>query len=367
MKLYDRAIVSRRLERQRKNTVGDRDGIIWSVDTGNYYCLVKIQGSTESIKAHYPRNWQVVPTWLKVGNAVRIRHREGVGGFIEVIGHGRAVPTPIAGDVLPPSAGKTDGIISGMLPVEYSGGGMTIRVTDGVYRIDDTLYSFSMPVTGYTVMDDPAPMTMGGGLELGWGETVVPVTIPAAPSSGKGRYDLLSIDSTGVITVTSGTAVSLYSEPAKPAVPANSVLIGYVFIYGGMTAIPDDAIGVEWEYPFANQIDPSSTMLQGNGTYEMAWNAGDDTPSSSITLGILNQYDLAHNISREATITQIAGTGDITGGDTKYCSTSVVFTYERNQLASPEIHPLFRVDFEDYPGLTYVFSIILLDIGGDPI
>ena len=134
-----------------------------------------------------------------------------------------------------------------------------------------------------------------------------------------------------------------------------------------MTSIPDDAIGVEWTEPLPSYVDPSSSMLQSDGSYQMPWSAVIDDPSDTVSLTVKDQYGLTRNINRNATITQIAGTGDITGGDTKYCANTVTFTYQRNQLAAPEIHPFFRVDFVDYPALTYVFSITLLDSGGDPI
>jgi hypothetical protein len=375
MRLYNRNIMRKRVKEIKRWTTPDRDAVVWSVDTGNFYALVKIQGSNTTIKAHYPRNWKVTPTWLKAGNAVRIRHRAGAQGYIEVIGHGRAIPTPVEGDSLPPDTGLTDGIVSGMNILQYDGGGMNVTVSDGVFRIDNELYVFTAPVTGYVVMDDPAPMTMGNALIMGWGDTITPVVIAAAPSAGYGRYDALVIAADGTIDVITGGVTGLSTEPSKPSVPTDHILIGYLFIYGGMTSIPQNAIGVEWTAPYGNTVTPSSTMLQANGTFEMEWSGVEDTPVGSFSLSITDQYGNARAISVTATCTMLIGSGGVgtagggpfTSSAAKTCGSAVTFFYERNQLASPEISPVIQVDFAGYGGLTYLFPLILLDVGGDPV
>ena len=374
MKLYNRALMRRRMDSERRQITPDRDAVVWNIDTSSFYCLVKIQGSNKTIKAHYPRNWKTRPTWLKEGNAVRIRHRSGVQGFIEVIGHGRAIPSPVEGDSLPIPPTLTDTIISGMDVIEYEGGGMNIRITDGTYQIDGTIYSFTMPITGYIVMDDPAPMTMGEGLEMGWGDTVTPISIAAAPAVGSGRYDLISIDETGTVTVITGTVTSLTTEPPKPSLPSGHVLIGYLFIYGGMTSIPADWIGVSWWPPAPGEVATASAWKTGNDTFEFPWNGGDDTPSGSIAFTIKDQYGNNINISRVATITMLMGTGYVSNDNStwgssasKMCTTGVTFYYQRNQIAGPEISPILQISFVDHSPLTRTVPIICLDVSGDPV
>jgi hypothetical protein len=366
----------KRLGDLKRWTTTDRDAVIWSVDTSNFYCLVKVQGSATTIKAHYPRNWRVTPTWLKPGNAVRIRHRSGVQGYIELVGHGRAIPTPVEGDALPIPGSQADGIITGMNILEYDGGGMNIIVEDGTYRIDGVVYVFTAGVTGYVVMDDPAPMIMGSGLVMGWGGGVTPVVIDAAPAAGYGRYDALVIASDGTVDVIKGTASSLATEPPLPSVPSNHILIGYLFIHSGMTSIPANAIGVMWTAPRAVEVVATSTWKTANGTFEMPWSAVDDTPEGTITLTTKDQYGNNKSVSATMTITLLIGTGGVAascgGGGfgssaSKAIGYSASFCYQRNQLATPEFSPVFQIDISGYPSLTTIIPLILLDVSGDPI
>jgi len=375
VKLYNRNILRRRLGDEARQHVPDRDAVVWSVNTTNFYVLVKVQGSATTIKAHYPRNWTTVPSWLKPGNAVRIRHRSGVQGYIEVVGHGRAIPTPVEGDTLPIPGTQPDGVVSGMEVLPYSGGGMNVIINDGVYRIDGTLYAFVMPVTGYIVMDDPAPMIMGSGILMGWGDTVVPVTFDAAPAAGQGRYDAIVVAADGVVHVVKGTSVSLGTEPAYPTTPAGHIVIDYVFIYGGMTEITAADIGVRWSAPQANTLIVTSSMKDSNGVFSMAWNAGDDTPVGSITVNVKDQYGNSKSISTTMTVSLLIGTGGVGfSGAGPFASSasatigsSKTFYYERNQLATPEVGPLFSLEFTEFGYLKTLIPLILLDVGGEPV
>lgn len=356
----------------------DRDAVIWSVDTSNFYCLVKIQGSPTTIKAHYPRNWRTVPTWLKPGNAVRIRHRSGVQGYIEVEGHGRAIPTPVEGDSLPPQSGLPDGIITGMEIMEYEGGGMNVIVNNGTYRIDGETYVFTISVSGYIVMDDPAPMIMGSNTVMGWYDTTTAISIAAAPAAGYGRYDALVVAADGTVDVVTGSVSSLGTEPSYPSIPADHILIGYLFIYGGMTSISADDIGVRWTAPAASTVSTSATGViskQADGSFEMTWDGGDNYPDDSITYTIKDQYGRNFGISTTMEIELISGTGKIgissSGPWVTSASKSIGYSttahYQRDQTQSPEVIPIIRVDFVGFPSLTTVIPLILLDSGGDPI
>jgi len=376
LRLYNKNIVTKRLREAQRYSVVDRDAIIWNVDTGNYYALVKIQGSNTQIKAHYPRNWKKIPTWLKKGNAVRIRHRSGVPGFIEVVGHGRAIPSPVEGDLLPTASELENGIVSGMEILEYSGGGMNVIVNDGTYRIDGTLYTYSIAATGYIVMDDPAPMTMGSGFTMGFYDTATSISISAAPAGTSARYDALVIGINGVVDVVEGTSRSITAgAPTKPSIPADHILIGYLFIYSGMTSISSADIGVEWTEPKANTVSITSAIKQGDGSFEMEWDGGTNYPTASFTFSIKDQYDFSRPISVTATFSVINGTGLVSNTDsggwassaTKVCGSSVTFYYQRDQTETPEIPPFLKIEFEDYTPLTTLIVIRLLDSGGDPI
>jgi hypothetical protein len=80
---------------------------------------VTIQGSSKKIYARYPENWESNPSWMKVGNAVRIAY---VGGERrpEVVGHGLVVPTPVAGggSQFPTLPVGDDAILTGLQLIE---------------------------------------------------------------------------------------------------------------------------------------------------------------------------------------------------------------------------------------------------------
>ena len=96
------------MERHLRDKTESRDAIVWDIDESNFLVRCKIQGSNEYILCYYPRNWQTLPPWCKRGNAVRIAHRGGIRGNLEVIGNGRAIPTPIAGaDQFPDGPGSS--------------------------------------------------------------------------------------------------------------------------------------------------------------------------------------------------------------------------------------------------------------------
>jgi hypothetical protein len=301
-----------------------------------------------------------------------------VQGYVEVIGHGRAIPSPVEGDSLPTPTEDVDAIISGMEIMEYPGGGMNIYVNDGSYSLDDTIYLYTTAGAGYIVMNDPAPMTMGSGTLMGYYESVSAIVIDPAPASGRGRYDALVIGSDQVVDVVKGTDVALTTEPTKPATPSGHVLIGYLFIYGGMTSIPQNWIGVKWTAPRANTVDTAATgnlSKTAEGAFEFTWDAGDDTPEGDITFTIKDQYGNTRNISKTATMTILFGTGDVAtsfGGTygssaAKTIGSSTSFWYRRNQIASPETSPVIKLEFADYPSLTYVFVITNLDVSGNPV
>lgn len=142
-RLYGGKIFERAVDRRMRTKSESRDGIVWDIDAENFLVRCKIQGTDEYILCHYPRNWQTLPPWVKRGNAVRISHRGGVRANLEVTGHGRAVPTPVAGGgQFPIPQELYDGVVSGGGVSAYSG--MVVEVADTTYRIDGNLYTLDM-------------------------------------------------------------------------------------------------------------------------------------------------------------------------------------------------------------------------------
>ena len=102
MDIYgQKRIIRSRMNRRVHDASESRDGIIWSVDFDKHIAYVKIQGSDTLISAHFPQNWSSIPYWLKPNMAVRIGHRGGLRGNIEVLGEGKAIPTPMKGNLFP--------------------------------------------------------------------------------------------------------------------------------------------------------------------------------------------------------------------------------------------------------------------------
>ena len=112
MRMYGRKFVSRYIKKKLKPTSETSDAIIFEVDWSEYVCKCRIQGSDEYVNAHFPRNEATIPSWMKPGNAVRLLHRAGVRGHVEVIGHGGAIPTPMPGS---PSHPQTSDLADGVL------------------------------------------------------------------------------------------------------------------------------------------------------------------------------------------------------------------------------------------------------------
>lgn len=375
MKLYDRNIVQKRFSEHARSKVSDRDAVVWSVDTNNYTVLVKIQGSNTLVKAHFPRNWKTIPVWLKVGNSVRVRHRSGDQGFIEVIGHGRAIPTPVEGDLLPRPPVPGDALLSGMLIMAHATGGMNIYVTAGTYRINGIVYSYLPPVTGYVVMDDPPEMTMGLGTVMGYGGAITPTTISDPPENQTGRYDLLCIGADGVIDIIEGVPASLSLEPYKPALPPDHVKIGYLFIWDGMNEIGQEDVGNIWTLPKPLDVTIETDCNWMMGELQFGWDIYDDTPVKYITYTTRDQYGWPYPLGVNTTLEWIGGTGGVGtsalgpfgSSASLVMGSSVTFYYERNQLADPEkIGVLYWVvDF--YHAVRDARPLVLMDFFGVPV
>ena len=367
MRTYRRTFVKKALRDSAARNKESRDGIIWSVDVENKQCRVKIQGSDEQIIAHYPRNQKVIPTWLRIGNAVRISHREGVRGYIEVVGEGRAIPTPVAGSSLPDRGGLSDGIITGMVMTELVPPGLGIQVSNGTYRIDEVIYSFTGFGGGYIIMDDPAPMTMGEMPILMSGATYA--STDAAPAAGYFRYDVFYIGIDGEVHYVKGTETT--SNPVKPIVPNDHVLINYILRVGGDTVVTDNRIGIDW-------FTPKPTNLIVTFDEEFTWNGGDDYPEKDIRIDVVDQY--GHAVSSSSgwilKVTKLLGIGQLWSLDTGYDPDEVsqqlinssyyVFKYQRDQLGI-EVNPILHVNLSSSPPLYVLALTNLLDEFGDPI
>ena len=104
MRTYGKRLLRGAADKAVKQASESRDAVLWDILLNERVCRCKIQGSSEFVIARFPQNWASVPEWAKPGQAVRIAHRGGVRGYIEVVGFGRAIPTPVSGSASPKPA-----------------------------------------------------------------------------------------------------------------------------------------------------------------------------------------------------------------------------------------------------------------------
>lgn len=377
MRLYGKKFAKQFIDGRVKKTTETRDAVLWDIDWSTFQARVKIQGSNEYVIAHFPRNWVSRPYWLKEGNAVRILHRQGVRGFVEVIGEGRAVPTPIEGDVFPPAATLPDAILSGLEMSEAAVPNMGVVVTTGTFRINNVVYSFTPDDAGYIIMDDPAPMFMGSNNLMGVGE--VSVSFETAPTAdGFFRYDMVVIGEDTTLDYVSGeTSIT----PVKPDIPSNHLQVGdYVLVQFDVTSILNSDIGKTWiaRYPVILEFNYANLTGTISGEYFFEWDAGGSTPEITVGVTVKDQYGLdlpagagSYNMDLEST-----GTGDIYSSDTGYHpsqvsqsfgSSSYDFKYRRDQTVAEESCGFKATLNVSGKNRTRGGFIILLNSGGGPI
>ena len=161
MRMYGRKFVNRKLKRERRITSETRDAILWDVDWDNRIARVKIQGSNEYINVSFPTNEAIHPAWMKAGNAVRVIHRGGIRGNMEIIGHGQAIPTPLPGAQVHPLVSElTDMVLTGLEVLPTDPASMNVTITAGTYRIAGTEYDGVPGLAEAEVMSDTDPLLM---------------------------------------------------------------------------------------------------------------------------------------------------------------------------------------------------------------
>ena len=222
-------------------------------------------------------------------------------------------------------------------------------------------------------MDDPAPLIMGTDAVTMGGQYYV-VNIPAAPSTpAYGRYDLLVVGPhDNQIDVVSGAEVNFSTtEPVKPAVPANHVLVDWILVFYGQTEVVEAMIGKNYQAPAPQDV--TVTLATSFVTdQQLEWNpAAPPSASCVVTISVDDQYGSTIDFGDKGRLTLTAGFGEVHGGYTGWRSdyaesnhsTSVQFQYRRDQTES-EFHPVFTYEIE---GFATVFIITLLDSLGDPL
>jgi len=294
MRLYGKKFIKKYMDGRINLRKGTADGILWSVDHIARIARVRIQGSSEDIIAHYPRNWRDIPYWLKPRNAVRIVWREGHRGYIEISGEGRAIPTPMEGPTYPEISPLADHWLYGGKLIPTSPESLNLIATGGAYVVDGETYFFNPSLIGgdEIIMDDPAPMTMGDGEVMAMGTGQYTVTIDAAPACYRYRYDAFVVGIDGEVDYLKG--VQSATEPAKPSIPGEHILIGdYIFVKPNVTQIFIEDIGAEWSEALITYVTVSWDNWWNNET----GNDGDDPPVCRMSWTIFDQYDCNTQVS----------------------------------------------------------------------
>ena len=301
MKLYSKRFVQRSIDKNINAKQETRDAILWDV-LDNYTCRVKIQGSDEYVIAHYPRNWKSTPYWLKKGNAVRILHRGGNRGYVEVIGEGRAIPTALSGSSTPDEADLPDGVVS-ECTITSMKTAMGVIFSGGTFRINGTVYTLSVN-DQYLLFDSEDYVLYDSEDDYKFflpDSGDITMYMDAAPSVGQFRYDAFCVGIDGVIDYIKGTASS---TPTKPIITADHVLIGdYILVCGGATVIENKDIGRQWTTPYASSIDIN---IESSG---ISYNVTSSETEADIVLKIFDQYGNVYSSSTQATLTQNLGGG----------------------------------------------------------
>ena len=333
--IFGKKILRNRMNAISQSKIETRDAVVWDVLPEQRKCRVKIQGSNNLIMAWYPENWEQTPVFLKSGNSVKINHTGGVRGRIEVIGHGSLIPTPILGGSAPPSGAEgDDGIINGLAVIETSPQSMAVQVSTGSYQFGGEIYFVTSPVT---------------------------VPIDAIAAGTYFRYDLISIDETGIPTYTKGTT-SNGVAPTMPTVPSDNLLLNYIFLWSGNTVISSsNNIGKT----FAARILISLEVVASPS--DMSWG----TLHSHITLRIRDQYGMyAPSVGSPGYLFKLEfvygnGTLDPASGEKYSTSYQATMIYYRLRIASDK-SPTFicRCSYSGYEALASL-SIILRDASGN--
>ncbi|MFA5323368.1 MAG: hypothetical protein WC373_11915 [Smithella sp.] len=208
-----------------------------------------------------------------------------------------------------------------------------VAVKGGTYRIDGTVYTLAEALT-FT----------------GLGTIAALVNVGDAPAAaGEYRYDLLSIDAAGTITVTAGAESS---TPVMPATPTDEVKLNHVLRYYGQTAIIQADIGKYYQTPRLTSLTITIT------DDELAWGE----TSTAIAVKLYDQYGALYTGSTTINASLSSGNGTITPASISGTASTRSFTYTRGGTTG-DVSPV--VYFSSPTGVFNMAFISLLDSSGD--
>jgi len=158
----------------------------------------------------------------------------------------------------------------------------SVAVKGGTYRISGTIYTLPESLS-YPGLGNIAALVDCGD---------------SPATAGYYRYDLLSIDASGDITVTSGVESI---TPELPDTPEDEVKLDHVLRYYGQTNILQADIGKIWIAP---QLTSMTAVVADD---ELAWGE----TSTAVTLNFYDQYGQLYTGSKTVTAEITTGNGSI--------------------------------------------------------
>ena len=208
-----------------------------------------------------------------------------------------------------------------------------VVVKGGTYRIDGELYTLTESLS-FTGIGSVAAIVDCG-------------EAPAA--SGDYRYDLLSVDAAGDVTVTAGDEDT---TPVMPDTPADEVKLNHVLRYYGQTKIAQGDIGKIFVAPRLTRLTVTAS------DEELAW--GETT--STLTVYCYDQYDALYAGAKTINAEIISGNGTVAPTVRTGTATSFSFTYTRGGNDPGDLSP--TIQFSSPTGIMTVIPIRLLDGDG---
>lgn len=364
MQLYGKRFLHKKMDDASKSRVESRDAVVIDIDHENKFCRVKIQGSEEYIVAHFPENTSNTPYYLKPGNSVRLLHKGGVRGKVEVAGNGQTIPTGI--NIKPPQENiAKDCILSGceiILPQayrdSYSPKGI-LWVNTGTYRAGGKVKQ-----TKAVTCTKTNPLKMKNAPVIG---SIAAQFILPMPKKDNWQYHraVLNTD-TGAIELLSGKE-SL--TPVLPDLAQNKLDCGWILLSGNDTAINETAINTQWQRPEAMFfiVEGKEYLLAGESV-------------TAIKISIKDQFGapIANSGGKwTANVTITSGTGNLSavGADdpikarsvtvsSKVGGSELVFAYWR-LLAGAEKSPLLTITVNEMKESAYEMNITLFNANGE--
>jgi hypothetical protein len=346
------------MKQAAQDKMESRDALVIAVDSTARTCQVRIQNSTDLVTAYYPEGWQRIPFWLKKNAPVRINHRGGLRGRIELVSLGQVIITPLSGATFVTPDIPVDGILDGCQVSQVSNEPqMAVMIKPGSIRMGGSTY-----VLGEIKMEsDVYRMGMGGKM----GDVAGISTISAAPADGY-RQDLIVFGEDSVIDVVTGTTFS--TAEVLPGVPSSHVELSNVLIHGSMSKILNQDIGKTFSSPEPARVSVAISASQISSVESTV----------SVSVAILDQYGnailrdsggwyITLEFSGGNGILNSGADGDSTsqvGAYTGSGSNQVSFGYTMDTSTTPSSPAIMATLHSDF-SLSETGSLLLLNSSGE--